>query len=171
MIITNTKRLIPLTLFIILTFSAHTFAQNEVIRERNSLYGIKEFGVSVNIERPLSLNTVPFKSDSVRQLIIDRLSSLPINIIDDSTLKQSDQLPLLHLHINIMNNVGGVHPFAAELKFYQPVKLPLNKNIQTMGSTWADSFIGVVTPDLMNFIAAKSAGLAENFRSDYEIVN
>jgi hypothetical protein len=166
-----TRSFIPLIVLISLTLSLPLTAQNEVIRQRNSLYGIQEFGVSVNIERPLNLNTVPFKPDSVRQLIINRLSSLPINIIDERTLKQSDQLPLLHLHINIMNDVGGVHPFAAELKFYQPVKLPLNKDIQTMGSTWADSFIGVVTPDLMNFIAAKSAGLAENFRKDYEIAN
>lgn len=165
------KSILFTTLFVILIGSASSVAQNEVIRERNSLYGIQEFGVSVNIERPLTLTNIPFSPDSVRQLIIQRLDELPINIIDEQTLKQSDQLPLLHLHINIMNDVGGIHPFTAELKFYQPVKLTLNKDIQTMGSTWADSFIGVVTPDLMNFIAAKAAGLAENFRSDYEIAN
>jgi hypothetical protein len=166
------KRLhLSLTILILLIFSSQSLAQNEVIRERNSLYGIKEFGVSVNIERPLTLQSVPFDVDSVRQLVIGRLDDLPINIIDEQTLKRSDQLPLLHLHINIMSDVGGIHPFAAELKFYQPVKLPLNNDIQTMGSTWADSFIGVVTPDLMNFIASKAAGLAENFRSDYEIAN
>ena len=166
------KRLhLSLTILILLIFSSQSLAQNEVIRERNSLYGIKEFGVSVNIERPLTLQSVPFDVDSVRQLVIGRLDDLPINIIDEQTLKRSDHLPLLHLHINIMSDLGGIHPFAAELKFYQPVKLPLNNDIQTMGSTWADSFIGVVTPDLMNFIASKAAGLAENFRSDYEIAN
>lgn len=162
---------LSLTILILLIFSSQSLAQNEVIRERNSLYGIKEFGVSVNIERPLTLQSVPFDVDSVRQLVIGRLDDLPINIIDEQKLKRSDQLPLLHLHINIMSDVGGIHPLAAELKFYQPVKLPLNNDIQTMGSTWADSFIGVVTPDLMNFIASKAAGLAENFRSDYEIAN
>jgi len=160
-----------LTLFILLLFSAQTVAQNEVLREQNSLYGIQEFGVSVNIERPLTLNSIPFDVDSVRQLIVNKLQALPVRIIGEGDLKRSDQFPLLHLHINIMNDVGGIHPFSAELKFYQPVKLPLNNDIQTMGSTWSDSFIGVVTPDLMNFIAAKSAGLAENFRSDYESVN
>lgn len=164
-------QLISLIFLMIALFSTRSLAQNEVLRERNSLYGIKELGVSVNIERPINLNSVPFDVDSVRQLVIDKLDELPVNILDEQTLKQSDQLPLLHLHINIMSDVGGIHPFAAELKFYQPVKLTLNNDIQTMGATWADSFIGVVTPDLMNFIAAKSAGLAENFRSDYEIAN
>ncbi|MDZ7806032.1 MAG: hypothetical protein U5K71_02825 [Gracilimonas sp.] len=162
---------IPLTFLILLLFSTQSLAQNEVLRERNSLYGIKEFGVSVNIERPLTLNSVPFGVDSVRQLVINKLDDLPVRIISEKDLKRSDQLPLLHLHINIMNDVGGIHPFAAELRFYQPVKLSLNNDVQTMGSTWSDSFIGVVTPDLMNFIAAKSAGLAENFRKDYEIAN
>ncbi|MDR9419383.1 hypothetical protein [Gracilimonas sp.] len=99
------------------------------------------------------------------------MNELPVTILEDETLRDSDQFPILHLHVNIMNASLGAYPFTAVLKFYQPVKLPLNNDVQTMGSTWHDSFIGVVTPDLIDYIAAKSAGLAGNFKIDYQSVN
>ena len=151
--------------------SQSTFAQNEVIRERNSLYGISEFGVVVNIEKPSSLQEITLSTDSVRTLIMEELEDLPVTILEDETLRKSDQLPILHLHINIMKATLGAYPFTAELKFYQPVKLPLNNDVQTMGSTWHDSFIGVVTPDLIDFIAAQSSRLAGNFSIDFNSVN
>lgn len=157
---------------ILISFSSQSIlAQNEVVRERNSLYGISEFGVVVNIEKPKSLEEVTLKVDSVRTLLVKELQDLPVTILEDQTLRQSDQFPILHLHINIMKATLGAFPFTAELKFYQPVKLPLNNDVQTMGATWHDSFIGVVSPDLIDYIAAQSTGLVKNFKIDYQSVN
>lgn len=167
------KRLKITVLILFLSFfTGEVLAQNEVLRERNSLYGISEFGVAVNIEKPKSLmEDVTLSVDSVRTLLVDELNELPVTILEDETLRDSDQFPILHLHVNIMNASLGAYPFTAELKFYQPIKLPLNNDVQTMGATWHDSFIGVVTPDLIDFIAAQSVNLAGNFKIDYQSVN
>lgn len=162
--------LILLSLLVLLV-SISVYAQNEVLREQNSLYGISAFGVVVNIEKPKQLQQVSMRVDSVRSLLLNKLKDLPVTILEYETLQKSDQHPILYLHINIMEAMSGMYPFTAEMKFYQPVKLPLNNNIQTMASTWHDSFIGVVTPDLINYIAARSANLAINFRIDYQSVN
>jgi|AntRauTorcE11897_2_1112592.scaffolds.fasta_scaffold00093_40 hypothetical protein len=147
------------------------FAQNEVLREQDSLYGISEFGVVVNIEKPAGVEDLSFTVDSVRSLMLDELEGLPINVLEYETLQQSDQLPILYLHINIMESTMGLYSFSAQMLFYQPVKLPLNNDIQTMASTWHDSFIGMVTSDLTDYIASRSARLTANFRIDYQSVN
>lgn len=147
------------------------YAQNEVLREQNSLYGIKEFGVVVNIEKPKQLKELSLRVDSVRSLLLDELGELPITILEDQTLRESDQFPILYLHINVMYTQIGVYPFTAEMKFYQPVKLPLNNEIQTTAATWHGSFIGVVSPDLIDHIAQQSVNLVATFRSDYLSVN
>ncbi|MEX0724527.1 MAG: hypothetical protein WD053_11640 [Gracilimonas sp.] len=154
-----------------LLLSNNLFAQNEVLREQDSLYGISEFGVVVNIEKPAGAEDLSFSVDSVRSLMVNELDGLPVDVLEYETLQQSDQLPILYLHINIMESPGGLYSFSAQMLFYQPAKLPLNNDIQTMASTWHDSFIGVVTPDLTDYIASRSARLAGNFRIDYQSVN
>lgn len=158
------------SLFILL-ISSSAYAQNEVLREQDSLYGISEFGVVVNVEKPESLNEISIPVDSVRSLMLKELSTLPVTILEYETLQQSDQLPILYLHVNIMEGMAGTLSFTAQLMFYQPAKLPLNNDIRTMASTWHDSFIGVVTPDLADYITSRSSRLAANFRIDYESVN
>lgn len=162
---------ITLLSFFILLISTSGYAQNEVLREQNSLYGISEFGVVVNVEKPESLDEISIPVDSVRSLMLKELSSLPVTILEYETLQQSDQFPILYLHINIMEGIAGTLSFTAQLMFYQPAKLPLNNDVRTMASTWHDSFIGVVTPDLADYITSRSSRLAANFRIDYESVN
>lgn len=157
-------------LFMLLTFSS-AYAQNEVFREQNSLYGISEFGVVVNVEKPESLDEISIPVDSIRNMMLKELSGLPVTILEYETLQQSDQLPILYLHVNIMEGMAGTLPFTAQLMFYQPAKLPLNNDVRTMASTWHDSFIGVVTPDLADYITSRSSRLTANFRIDYESVN
>ncbi|SMO63792.1 hypothetical protein [Gracilimonas mengyeensis] len=165
-------RTILLVLILGFCFTAISYAQNEVMREQDSLYGIQEFGVVVNIEKPNRLDDeISLKVDSVRSLLLKEIDDLPVTILEDQTLRESDQFPILHLHINVMYTEIGVYPFTAELKFYQPVKLPLNKDNRTMGATWHDSFIGVVSPDLINYIAQQSVNLTGNFRDAYWAVN
>jgi hypothetical protein len=159
------------SIFLIPLLSSSGYAQNEVLREQNSLYGISEFGVVVNVEKPGSLDKISIPVDSVRKLLLEELSSLLVTILEYETLQQSDQLPILYLHINIIEGMAGTLSFTGQLMFYQPAKLPLNNDVRTMASTWHDSFIGVVTPDLADYITSRSARLASNFRIDYESVN
>ncbi|MBD3617267.1 MAG: hypothetical protein HUJ22_11920 [Gracilimonas sp.] len=160
-----------LTIYFFLFSTINSYAQNEVLREQNSLYGISEFGVVVNVEKPESLDNVSIPVDSVRSLMLKELNSLPVTILEYETLQQSDQLPILYLHINIMEGMAETLAFTAQLMFYQPAKLPLNNDVRTMASTWHDSFIGVITPDLANYITSRSSRLSANFRIDYESVN
>ncbi|MFD2531256.1 hypothetical protein [Gracilimonas halophila] len=159
------------SLFLVLLLSSSGYGQNEVLREQNSLYGISEFGVVVNVEKPEGLDNISIPVDSVRNLMLKELSSLPVTILEYETLQQSDQLPILYLHINIMEGMAGTLSFTGQLLFYQPAKLPLNNDLRTMAATWHDSFIGVVTPDLANYIISRSSRLTSNFRIDYESVN
>ncbi|MDR9419382.1 hypothetical protein [Gracilimonas sp.] len=62
---------ITLVILFLSVFTGEVFAQNEVLRERNSLYGISEFGVVVNIEKPKSLEDVTLSVDSVRALLVE----------------------------------------------------------------------------------------------------
>lgn len=55
-----------LALFLILS-SANIFAQNEVLRELNSLSGISSFGVVVNIEKPASIDDNELNSRDIRK--------------------------------------------------------------------------------------------------------
>lgn len=158
-------------IFFVLLLSSSGYAQNEVLREQNSLYGISEFGVVVNVEKPEGLDNISIPVDSVRSLMLEELSGLPVTILEYETLQQSDQLPILYLHINIMEGMAGSLSFTGQLFFYQPAKLPLNNDVRTMASTWHDSFIGVVTPDLADYITSRSSRLATNFRIVYESVN
>lgn len=160
-----------LSFLYILLMSTPGLAQNEVLREQNSLYGISEFGVVVNVEKPASLEEITISPDSVRNLMLKELNGLPVTILEFKELQQSDQLPILYLHINVMEGMAGTLPFTAQLMFYQPAKLPLNNDVRTMATTWHDSFIGIVTPDLADYIASRSSRLAANFRIDYESVN
>lgn len=165
-------RIVLLALIFGFCSTAISQAQNEVIREQNSLYGIKEFGVVVNIEKPTRLEEeVSLKVDSVRSLLLKELEPLPVTILNDRTLRESDQFPILHLHINIMYTEIGIYPFATELTFYQPVKLPLNDDVRTTAATWHDSNIGMVSPDLIDYIARQSVNMVGNFRNDYYAVN
>lgn len=154
-----------------LFISSMCLAQNEVIREQNSLQGITEFGVVVNIEKPERLEELTLRVDSVRTLLLAELIELPVTILDDETLKESDLFPILHLHINVMYAMPGIYPFTAEMKFYQPVKLSLSNDIQTTAATWHNSFVGVVSPDLADIISVQSVKLVHSFRNDYLSAN
>jgi hypothetical protein len=146
-------------------------AQNEVLREINSLYGIRSFGIAVNVERPGSLEDVEFRVQNIQKAVEKKLKQLPVELIPDEQLRDSDQYPMLILHINIMDAGNETYPYAAELTFYQPVKLSLNQDLQTMAATWQTTFVGIVSADKMKFIPDSSIELAEEFVQDFLKVN
>ena len=147
------------------------FAQNEILRERSTLIGIQEFGIVVNIEKPGSLNDPALNTGRIREQIQENFSDLPVTILDDKVLQQSDQFPILHVHVNVMKSVNETYPFAIELNFYQPVKLVLNRDMQTMASTWNAGQIGIVSEDLLIRIANEAVYAANEFKNEYLLVN
>jgi len=164
------KLLFTLTTFIFFTQTAT--AQNEVLREQNSLRGIQEFGVVINVESGgEAVKSSKLAPRTIRDAAIERLAGLPISILSDNTLRQSDQLPILHLHINILNAGQGLYPYTAELKFYQPVKLSLNRDLGTMASTWSHSFVGIVSHEYVDTIQPDALNLFDKFAADFKEVN
>lgn len=159
-----------LALFLILS-TANIFAQNEVLRELNSLSGISSFGVVVNIEKPASINDNELNSRDIRKKIAEQLSELPIEIISDAILRQSDQYPILHIHINVMKAPNLTYPYSIELNFYQPVKLVLKNDLQSMASTWNKGQIGVVSEDLLHLIVEQAVYTANLFKDEFIEVN
>ena len=158
-------------LLMLFFFNGTTIAQNEVIRERASLNGIQEFGIVVNIEKPYSLKVNGLTPGEIRDKIVENFEELSASILDDETLIQSDQLPFLHIHINIMESVTTNYPFSIELNFYQPVKLVLNRDLQSTASTWDMSQIGIVSENQLSRIAEQAVYAADLFKHEYQIVN
>ncbi|SMO70066.1 hypothetical protein [Fodinibius sediminis] len=148
------------------------WAQNEVDRERSSLRGIQSMGLSVNYEANAALQKkgelkVASLQDKGRQL----LREAGITFIPDEKIRQSDQLPLLYLHINAMDAGRGLVPFAINLYFYQPVKLVLNQDLQTTANTWESGTVGIVSYDQLSLIGDAATGLLEEFIRDYHTIN
>lgn len=147
-------------------------AQNEVAREQSSLKGIQAMGFTINVETNASLaGYSEIKVEPLIQMGQQTLKEGGIPLISDKEVQQSDEIPFLHLHINSMDAGQGLVPFALTLHFYQPVKLVLNRDIQTSSITWASSSVGIVSYDQMGLIRDAVKNLIEEFVSDYNQMN
>lgn len=161
-----------LTLIIISLCPALLFAQNEIERERISMEGLQEFGFTANIEGSRTIaddqNLTPtvIRDEAVRQLI-----EADIRFVDDEEVRSSADIPFLHLHINAMEMENGLIPFSISLKLYQPVKLSLNRDLQTSASTWETGVVGLVSYDMLDTISDVSANMIEEFIDDYRRAN
>jgi hypothetical protein len=151
--------------------STASVAQNEIAREQSSLYGITEFGVVVNVEIPGDLKSEHLSASGIRRSIEENLSELPVSILSDETLKESDSYPILHIHINVMEAANNTYPFSIELNFYQPIKLILNRDLQTMGVTWNKGQIGIVSHNMMHVIAEEAVYTSNLFKDAFLLVN
>jgi hypothetical protein len=160
-----------LTISFILLCSHQAFAQNEVQRELSSLAGIAEFGVVVNIEKPVSLEVENLEPGIIRKSIIENFGDLPVSILTDATLQQSDQFPILHIHVNVMQASNGTYPFAIEMNFFQPVKLILNRDLQSMASTWNKGQVGIVSEDMLQMISDEAIQASNIFKDEFIRMN
>lgn len=164
------KRFSIIILFSILSFQlAH--AQNEIARERSSLTGIKEMGIVVNIEKPIGLTDPSLDVTWIRKQVVESFDDLPVRILDDKTLRQSDEFPILHVHVNIMRASNLTLPFSIELNFYQPVKLVLNRDLKTMAITWNKGQVGIVSENMIPLIVEETVALSSLFIDAFEEVN
>ncbi|MCW9707069.1 hypothetical protein [Fodinibius salsisoli] len=147
-------------------------AQNEVSREINSLKGIQAMGFSVNYEANVSLTQKgEIKITSLQQMGEQALKDGEITLISTEELKQSDQYPLLHMHINAMDVGRGLVPFSINLYFYQPIKLVLNRDLRTTASTWESGTLGIASYDRLQLIPEAAEGLLNEFITDYNNIN
>lgn len=165
----------PSICFFILSFFLLTSvseAQNEIQRERSSLQGINEMGFTVNLETNVSINEKgEIEVTSIKDAAEQRLSNAGIPLLSDEQIESSADLPFLYMHINTMDAGRGLVPFSVSIRFYQPVKLQLNRDQPTSASTWETGMVGIVSYDRMEVIQEAAVDLLGDFISDFESVN
>lgn len=158
--------------FLLFIAPAQLFAQNEVERERISLQGLQEFGFTANIEGSRSVaDNETLTPTVIRQQAIDRLVEADIRFIADEEVQSSADIPFLYMHINTMQLENGLVPFSIQLRLYQPVTLPLNRNLQTSASTWETGMVGIVSYDQLETINYAAEELVGDFIKDYYSAN
>lgn len=149
-----------------------SMAQNEVARERSSLQGIQNMSFTVNLEASSSLaQKSGLEISSLREMGQTTLREGSITLIPDHEVERSDEVPFLYLHVNTMDAGQGLVPFSISLYFYQPVKLSLNRDIQTSSVTWESGSLGIVSYDKVDLISAAARDLLNEFITDYNKVN
>lgn len=166
-----TNRLIVFALFLLIV-PGLAWAQNEIERERSSLQGINEMGFTVNLEVTATLNEqgeieITSLQDAVRQ----ELEEADIPLVPDEAVESSAEIPFLYVHVNTMDAGRGLVPFSISVRFYQPVKLSLNRDLETSASTWETGTVGIVSYDRMHVIQESVRNLVGHFIRDYNGVN
>lgn len=164
----------PVFVSLLLSFLVPLFAQaqNEIQRERSSLRGINEIGFTVNLETNVSLNEKgEIEVTSIKDAAKQTLNDAGIPLISDDQVESSADIPFLYMHINTMDAGQGLVPFSVSIRFYQPVKLQLNRDRQTSASTWETGMVGIVSYDRMNVIQEAAVNLLGDFINDFERVN
>jgi hypothetical protein len=167
-------KLTKISLFILFLFltPSQIIAQNEVERERISLQGLQEFGFTANIEGSRDVADSDDLTPSViRQQVINRLIDADIRYISDKEIQSSVDIPFLYMHINTMQLENGLVPFSIQLRLYQPVTLPLNRNLHTSASTWETGMVGIVSYDRLELINKSAEDLINSFIDDYRKAN
>ncbi|OAN61427.1 hypothetical protein A8B79_08190 [Balneola sp. EhC07] len=161
---------LPLLLSLIL-MSSTLYAQNEVETERHSLVGIKKFGISVEIEKPIGLKEATLNPAQIQKKIHESFESLPVTLLSFNELKQSFYNPFFYVHVNIMKAEDGIYPFSIEMRFYQPIKLSLKNDVESMASTWHSGYVGMVSFDRVNEIAGVVVEATKEFKDEFERLN
>ncbi len=157
---------------VLLIFPALSMAQNEIEQERSSLRGINELGFTVNLETNVTLNEKgEIEVTSIKDAARQRLSDAGIPLVSDSEVESSADIPFLYMHINTMDAGRGLVPFSVSIRFYQPVKLQLNRDRQASASTWETGMVGIVSYDRMNIIQESAVNLLDDFIDDFRSVN
>ena len=158
-------------LFLFLPLQSIT-AQNEIERERISLQGLQEFGFSANIEGSRTIAGDPNLTPGIiRQDAVKQLREANLRFVTDDEVRSSADIPFLYMHINAMEMENGLVPFSIQLRLYQPVKLVLNRDLQTSASTWEDGVVGIVSMDRLPLINEAASELVASFLNDYALYN
>lgn len=161
-----------LLLVILFFFPVILFGQNEIERSRISLQGLQEFGFTANIEGTRQVVDHDSLTPSViRQQAINQLVEAGIRFVSDEEVESSADIPFLYMHINTMRLNNGLVPFSINLQLYQPVKLTLNRDLQTSASTWDTGMVGIVSQDQLPVIHQAAENMMDEFIQDYQRAN
>lgn len=148
------------------------FAQNEIGRERISLQGLQEFGFTATIEGSRYVADHESLTPSViREQAVELLVQNDLRYVSDEEVESSADLPFLYMHINTLQLDNGLIPFSVELRLYQPVKLTLNRDLQTSASTWETGMVGIVSSDQVGMINQAAKSVITEFIGDYKRAN
>lgn len=168
----KTHQLYALFLTLILLFPLSLFAQNEVVREQISLEGLQEMGFSANIEGSIEIASSDTLTPTIiRQQSVNQIVDANIRYVQDEEIESSADIPFLHMHINVMQMENGLIPFSINLRLYQPVKLMLNRDLETTATTWETGLVGLVSFDQLHVINQSAMGLVETFIDDFHKSN
>lgn len=161
-----------LTTLLFFTLSAATlFAQNEIERDRSTLRGISETGFTANLEVTGSLEEEVFNVTELEEQAEESLRDYGLTIISDEQVRSSAEIPYVFMHVNTMDTGEGLVPFSINIRFYQPVRLELNRDIQTSASTWETATVGIVSYDQLSVIQESAIDLLKDFIDDHRAVN
>ncbi len=148
------------------------FAQNEIEREQISLEGLQEFGFTANIQGPELITDADILTPAaIRKQSVEQLTKADLRYVSDEEVESSADIPFLYMHINTMQLENGLVPFSIELRLYQPVKLVLNRDLQTSASTWEYGTVGLVSHDQIQLIIREAQNLLAVFIDDYRKSN
>jgi hypothetical protein len=161
-----------ISLIFLLALPGLSMAQNEIDRMRISLQGLQEIGFSANIEGNARITDMEELSPgSIRDAAGDFFKEAGIRLVSDSDVESSADIPLLHLHVNTMELDNGLIPFSIQLKLYQPVRLILNRDLQTSASTWDTGMVGIVSRDQIPVIRQAAENMIDEFIYDFNAAN
>jgi len=147
-------------------------AQNEIERQRFALDGLQEFGFTVNIEGSQRVTSgTDLTPTNIRQNAVNQLVNANLRYVSDEEVSSSADIPFLHMHINMLELENGLIPFSIELRLYQPVKLVLNRDLQTSASTWETGMVGIVSLDQLQTIKQAAENVLTTFLEDYRHIN
>lgn len=168
----KTHQLYALFLTLILVSPISLFAQNEVVREQLSLEGLQEIGFTANIEGSIEITSSDTLTPTIiRQQTVNQLVDANIRFVQDEEVESSADIPFLHMHINVMQMDNGLIPFSINLRLHQPVKLVLNRDLETTATTWETGLVGLVSFDQLHVINQAADGLVEIFIEDFHKSN
>lgn len=168
----KTHQLYVLFLTLILVSPLSLFAQNEVVREQISLEGLQEIGFTANIEGSIEIASSDTLTPTIiRQQTVNQLVDANIRFVQDEEVESSADIPFLHMHINVMQMENGLIPFSINLRLHQPVKLVLNRDLETTATTWETGLVGLVSFDQLPVINQAASGLVETFIDDFNKSN
>lgn len=175
MVVSNIRipKLIQCALFFsIVILPLSVFGQNEIGRARISLQGLQEFGFTANIEGSQTVTGHDTLTPSViRQEAVNQIVEAGLRFVSDEEVESSADIPFLYMHINTMQLDNGLIPFSIQLQLFQPVKLSLNRDLQTSASTWDSGMVGIVSLDQLPVIKQAANNLIAEFIDDYHRAN
>jgi hypothetical protein len=165
------SKISPLFIAIVF-FPIIVFPQNEMERERISLQGLQQFGFTANVEGSMNIaDSEQLTPSVIRQQAVNQLLEADLQYVADEEVQSSADIPFLYMHINTMELENGLIPFSIELRLYQPVKLVLNRDLETSASTWETGMVGIVSYDQLASINRAAENLISDFIQDYRMVN